>query len=211
MYTYLCTHKDAQTNKSDRSDNKDMSEYQVLTSDGKIFKIDVKELDLMTTLKAAVDNGDVKPGQNDFIPVSTVDSNDFKLIMEFATQIVIKNQMSEIVDGDTGQEDVVCQKLKTFEDIQDLIKLATAVNFLGFKEMVKIVCKEIAERIKAANTNKEILDILGLEEDFTDKEREEVAKGVKWYEEEDEMLKKPDLLFDPFSSNQEGVLQTVSE
>ena len=68
------------------------------------------------------------------------------------------------------------------DNMDDLIDLVVASNFLDIEGLLNLGCAKIASLIKGKNVE-EIRDMFGIENDFTPEEEAQIREENKWAEE----------------------------
>ena len=68
------------------------------------------------------------------------------------------------------------------ENMDDLIDLVVASNFLDIEGLLNLGCAKVASLIKGKSVE-EIRDLFGIENDFTPEEEAQIREENKWAEE----------------------------
>ncbi|XP_015069421.1 SKP1-like protein 1A [Solanum pennellii] len=137
------------------------------TCDGKEFVLDETIAVRSETIKNMVEDNCV----SNVIPLPNVDSKTMTKIIEYW-----KKHLEEDVS-----KDLLMEFDKAFVKVHHSILhvLILAANFLNDKEILYMMCQEVADRIKG-KTPEEVRKEFDIKNDFTPEEEEEIRKENVW-------------------------------
>jgi S-phase kinase-associated protein 1 len=137
----------------------------IMTADGKMFDITSEIADQIRMIKNAVEDF-----SDEVIPIPTVNSDIFSMIVDFCT---FKTGEHDI--GET--EDFVSNFFDVPTDI--LFDIISASNFLDAPDVLDAACSAAANLLRDKNPE-EIRTILNIETKFTPEEEAEIIKENSW-------------------------------
>ena len=137
----------------------------IITADGKMFVITSEIADQIRMVKNAAEDF-----SDEVIPIPTVNSDIFSMIVEFCT--------FKTGEHDVGQtEDFITTFFDVPTDI--LFDIISASNFLDAPDVLDAACSAAANLLRDKNPE-EIRTILNIENKFTPEEEAEIIKENSW-------------------------------
>ena len=151
------------------------------SKDGKEFEISKKAAELSELLKGTMND---YPDDNS-IPLTDVDEKTTEKILEYLTHF--NGQSPPEIDKpltSTDLKNVTDEWSFNYIDkfnMDDLVNLTVAANFMGINSLLDLCCAKIASLCKD-KSEEEVFKIFNITEDFTDEEREKIRKDNQWIE-----------------------------
>ncbi|XP_010512295.1 PREDICTED: SKP1-like protein 13 [Camelina sativa] len=144
------------------------------SSDGELFEIEEAVASLSQTIAHMIEDDCVGTE----IPLANVKGTTLAMVIEYC-----KKHTGAGADASTGEGKEELKKwdaefLKTMEQ-HTLFDVILAANYLNIKDLLDISCQAVADMISGKNPD-EIRAILGIHNDFTPEEEEEVRKENEW-------------------------------
>ena len=138
--------------------------------DGHLFKVKSRTIDDMITLKNLyIDTGD------SLLPIPNVKGNVLAKVLEYV------NGRSAITACNTSSMDTFN---KTFTDdlvLQEALHLIMAANYLDYSPLQDAVGAHIASTYISGKTPEEIRQVLGIQNDFSPEEEEQLKLETQWH------------------------------
>jgi len=137
----------------------------IMTADGKMFDITSEIADQIRMIKNAVEDF-----SDEVIPIPTVNSDIFSMIVDFCTFKTGEHDVGETEDF-----------VSNFFDVQTdiLFDIISASNFLDAPDVLDAACSAAANLLRDKNPE-EIRTILNIENKFTPEEEAEIIKENSW-------------------------------
>jgi len=137
----------------------------IMTADGKMFDITSEIADQIRMIKNAVEDF-----SDEVIPIPTVNSDIFSMIVDFCTFKTGEHDVGETEDF-----------TKAFFDVSTdiLFDIISASNFLDAPDILDAACIAAANLLRDKNPE-EIRTILNIENKFTPEEEAEIIKENSW-------------------------------
>lgn len=137
----------------------------IITSDGKMFDISDAIVDQIRMVKNAAEDF-----CDEIIPIPTVNSDIFGMIVEFCTFKTAEHDFGATEDF-----------IKNFFDVPTdiLFDIISASNFLDAPDVLDAACSAAANLLRDKNPE-EIRTILNIENKFTPEEEAEIIKENSW-------------------------------
>jgi len=136
-----------------------------MTADGKMFDITSEVAEKIRMVKNAAEDF-----SDEVIPIPTVNSDIFSMIVEFCTFKTAEHDVGET-------EDFVSNFFDVPTDI--LFDIISASNFLDAPDVLDAACSAAANLLRDKNPE-EIRTILNIENKFTPEEEAEIIKENSW-------------------------------
>ena len=137
----------------------------IITADGKMFDIISEIADQIRMIKNAAEDF-----SDEVIPIPTVNSDIFSMIVDFCTFKTGEHDVGET-------EDFVSNFFDVPTDI--LFDIISASNFLDAPDVLDAACSAAANLLRDKNPE-EIRTILNIENKFTPEEEAEIIKENSW-------------------------------
>ncbi|KAL2459988.1 SKP1-like protein 1B [Abeliophyllum distichum] len=151
------------------------------SSDQLIFEIDESVAFQLQLIKNAIEDGCAEPA----IHVPNVTSKSLAKVIDYCKRHASATT-DKTADGTPATIDKIADEdLKTFDaefvkvDESILVELMKAANYLNIKSLLELICQTLADVIKDMTVN-EIRQTFKIENDFTQREEEEVQKENAW-------------------------------
>ena len=137
----------------------------IVTADGKMFDISDSIVDQIRMVKNAAEDF-----CDEIIPIRTVNSDIFSMIVEFCTFKTAEHDFEATEDF-----------IKNFFDVPTdiLFDIISASNFLDAPDVLDAACSAAANLLRDKNPE-EIRTILNIENKFTPEEEAEIIKENSW-------------------------------
>jgi S-phase kinase-associated protein 1 len=151
------------------------------SKEGKDFTITKKAAELSELLKGTMND---YPDDNS-IPLTDIDEKTTEEVLVYLTHF--NGQSPQEIEKPLPSSD-----LKSLIDewsfnyidkfnMDDLVNLTVAANFMGINSLLDLCCAKIASLCKD-KSEEEVFKIFNITEDFTDEEREKIRKDNQWIE-----------------------------
>ena len=151
------------------------------SKEGKDFTITKKAAELSELLKGTMND---YPDDNS-IPLTDIDEKTTEEVLVYLTHF--NGQPPQEIEKPLPSSD-----LKSLIDewsfnyidkfnMDDLVNLTVAANFMGINSLLDLCCAKIASLCKD-KSEEEVFKIFNITEDFTDEEREKIRKDNQWIE-----------------------------
>ena len=137
----------------------------IMTADGKMFDITSEIAEQIRMVKNAAEDF-----SDEVIPIPTVNSDIFSMIVEFCTFKTVEHDVDET-------EEFVSNFFDVPTDI--LFDIISASNFLDAPDVLDAACSAAANLLRDKNPE-EIRTILNIENKFTPEEEAEIIKENSW-------------------------------
>ena len=143
---------------------------KVITKDEVELTINAEIIPIIVTIKHMCDDIGTEDAP---IPISTIDSNIFKKIIEFC-----ENHIKPESDEKKAWEQ---EYVKMDENL--IAEILVAANYLDIKPLIDITSTEIAKIISRKSVE-EIRELFGIVNDFTPEEEEQIKLENEWCNED---------------------------
>ena len=155
----------------------------ILTCEGKKIEVDIEVAEKSTILKNMIED----TGKDGEIPIPNIRESILRKVLEYCEHYR-STQAREIPKPlpnknleEAGVDSWDCEFIE-MENMDDLIDLVVASNFLDIEGLLNLGCAKVASLIKGKNVE-EIRDLFGIENDFTPEEEAQIREENKWAEE----------------------------
>ena len=160
-----------------------MQSKVVLTCEGEKINVDVDVAEKSTILKNMIED----TGKDGEIPIPNIRVSILRKVIVYCTHY--RGQQSPGIPKplphknlkEAGVPEWDCDYIN-LDNMDDLIDLVVASNFLDIEGLLNLGCAKIASLIKGKNVE-EIRDMFGIENDFTPEEEAQIREENKWAEE----------------------------
>jgi len=153
--------------------------FQIKTSDGKIFSVDEDLIKISKTLSSLIEDLDdiAEP-----IPLDSISGETFEMIIEF-----LKHHKDDYRVFDEQEWFKENEELPEWDqeflpgetNLKSMFSLITATNYLDIKSLLNMSCAYIANIIKSKEPE-DIKKIFGIEGEFSKEEIDAVQKEHPW-------------------------------
>jgi hypothetical protein len=149
--------------------------YTLAASSGREFRVPEATVKRFATIMDLIeDTGLVRADDDAPIPLHNIAEDYFDMVLRFipiwdAALPETLEEEDDVADGALGDY--------TFEEIRGILN---AANYLNYKELQRACIHRMAVMTRG-KTPPELREMLGLEDDFTDAQREEIRKGKAPY------------------------------
>uniref|UniRef100_A0A1W7R6V7 Putative s-phase kinase-associated protein 1 n=1 Tax=Aedes albopictus TaxID=7160 RepID=A0A1W7R6V7_AEDAL len=155
------------------------------SSDGEIFDVEVEIAKCSLTIKTMMENRGLEDGGGEVIPLSNVDSNILRKILQWANYHK-DDPTEEDCDGEPNDRrtDNICYWDRKFMEVdqQTLFKLMQAVHYLNIRGLVVLTCKTVANMMKG-KTQDQVREMFNIKNDLTKKQQDQIRRQHQWYQE----------------------------
>ena len=155
----------------------------VLTCEGEKINVDIEVAEKSTILKNMIED----TGKEGEIPIPNIRVGILRKVLEYCDHYR-SSQAKDIPKPlphknlqEAGVDIWDCEFIE-MENMDDLIDLVVASNFLDIEGLLNLGCAKVASLIKGKSVE-EIRDLFGIENDFTPEEEALIREENKWAEE----------------------------
>jgi len=160
-----------------------MPVLKVLSSDEKIFNVDLDVAKVSVTISEMLQHTDDGMNQEEIVPLSNVTGEILEKVIEWATHHK-DDPPAEDDENNVRRSDDISSWDADFLKVEQgtLFQLILAANYLDIKGLLDVTCKTVANMIKG-KTPEEIRKSFNIKNDFTAPEEEQIRKENEWCEE----------------------------
>ncbi|CAN8253636.1 unnamed protein product [Cochlearia groenlandica] len=161
---------------SSSSSEKDKITLQ--SSDEEIFSISEASARKFQIIANMIDDGCA----DKTIPLHNVTASILSKVIEFSnkhTEIESDDSVVEESDKKTKIDNWDKEFMEGFEDLDTVLGLLLAANYLNFKELLEVTCQTVADRIKEKSVE-EIREIFNIVNDYSPEEEKVVRDENSW-------------------------------
>ena len=155
----------------------------VLTCEGERLEVDIEVVEKSTILKNMIED----TGKEGEIPIPNIRIDILKKVLEYCEHY--KSSQAKEIPKPLTHKDLLEAGVDAWdvdfidvENMDDLIDLIVASNFLDIEGLLNLGCAKVASLIKGKSVE-EIRDLFGIENDFTPEEEAQIREENKWAEE----------------------------
>ena len=154
-----------------------------LLCEGEKLDVDLEVVQKSTILKNMIED----TGKEGEIPIPNIQLPILKKVLEFcdhyrnSTPKEIKKPLVSKELSENGVDDWDAKFIE-LSNVDDLIDLVVAANFLDIESLVNLGCAKIATLIKGKSVE-EIRDVFNIQNDFTPQEEAQLREENRWAEE----------------------------
>lgn len=167
-----------------------MPMIRLLSSDHKLFEVEVSIIKKCGTIKTMLENFDFgEDCECPPVPVPNIHSSILQRVIEWATHHQHDEEIDELDQNKENKEnkelrsdDIKSWDIEFFKvDQSVMFDLILAANYLDIKSLLDAACKTVANLIKGKEVE-EIRRVFNIENDFTPTEEERARKANAWCE-----------------------------
>lgn len=158
------------------------------SADGAILETDVEVAKCSGTIKDMLENGMIVEDEDEEVPLPNVKSSVLRKVWEWAEHHKDDKPKDEDNrpkdDNNKKKEDTISEWDAEFLNVDHstLFDLILAANYLNIKGLLEVTTKNLASMMKGKSAEA-IRNIFNIKNDFTEAEKEEMAKEIEWCEE----------------------------
>jgi len=161
---------------------------KLVLKDCKELLVEKKYIMECALISDILEDADSEEDEIPMIPLSNIEYETMEKIHLFLKGSIERSEIRKPVPLNQTLKDLVNPYEFSFLDqynevnVDDLTRILNACNFLNLKYLLDLCCIRISLMIRG-KSSQEIRDLFGLEDDFTEEEREKIRSENKIYEE----------------------------
>jgi len=145
----------------------------LLSSDGESFQVEEAVAVQSQTIAHMIEDDCVANG----VPIANVTGVILSKVIEYCKKHVVSDSPTEESKDELKKWDA--EFMKALEQSSTLFDVMLAANYLNIKDLLDLGCQTVADMITGKKPD-EIRALLGIENDFTPEEEEEIRKENQW-------------------------------
>jgi len=145
----------------------------LLSSDGESFQVEEAVAVQSQTIAHMIEDDCVANG----VPIANVTGVILSKVIEYCKKHVVSDSPTEEIKDELKKWDA--EFMKALEQSSTLFDVMLAANYLNIKDLLDLGCQTVADMITGKKPD-EIRALLGIENDFTPEEEEEIRKENQW-------------------------------
>lgn len=145
----------------------------LLSSDGESFQVEEAVAVQSQTIAHMIEDDCVANG----VPIANVTGVILSKVIEYCKKHVVSDSPTEESKDELKKSDA--EFMKALEQSSTLFDVMLAANYLNIKDLLDLGCQTVADMITGKKPD-EIRALLGIENDFTPEEEEEIRKENQW-------------------------------